>query len=163
MITTIENDTDLGAIQDFLNIQSNKRTLAFTLRCLLNHYCHHEELEVQVHKSLFKQNYSYLLNPAQLAKATNIEGHFTRQSGLKRGDYVVFLFTNAAPIALFWDIALAAVVAGNNCNVAKDDVPKTYWNTPSLLKYRLKEASQVPNVRVLKTPTHLKIIVPRKR
>lgn len=162
MIITLDNTSDLEGTQDFLNIEQKRRTIPFTVRCLAAHYASHEEVEVQIAADLFPLMSSYKLNPAQLAKNANVEGNFARVSGLRKGPYVVVLFTNAPAPESFWMQALKCCQNVGTYKYPLEAVPLTYRHTPSLLKYRLKEFTG-KKVRVLRTATELQIIIPRQK
>lgn len=161
MIVTLDNDLDLGATQEFLNVDHKKRTIPFTIRCIADFYSAHEEVEIQINKDLFPQWSSYKTNPAQLAKNANVSC-FTHAHGSSRKGYVVILFTNKEKPMSFWQQCLDYCRFEGTYEFELDEVPATYRHTPSLLRWRLKEATQ-KKVRVIRTPKRFKLVVPRSK
>lgn len=159
MIVTLDNDIDLGATQEFLNIDNRKRTIPFTVRCIANFYANHEEVEIQINRDLFPLYSSYKVNPAQLAKNANVST-FIHAHGSTKGKYVVILFTNKEKPMSFWQQCLDYCQLQGTYEFQLDEVPGTYRHTPSLLKWRLKQATG-KNIRVIKTPKRFKLVVPR--
>lgn len=165
MIITLDNDSDLGGTQDFLNIQGSRRTIPFTIRQIAIYYAEKgaEELEIQIHKSLFPSWSSYKANPAQLAKNANIASSiYPITHGTTKGDYVVIMFTHKPKPLSFWRQCLDYCQIEGTYEFSQDEVPQTYRYTPSLLRWRLKEATG-KKVRVIRTPKRFKLIVPRTR
>lgn len=159
MIVTLDNDVDLGATQEFLNIDIRKRTIPFTIRQIANFYAAHEEVEIQINKALFPQFSSYKVNPAQLAKNANVSA-FVHAHATTKGQFVVILFTNKDKPMSFWQQCLDYCQLQGTYEFELDEVPSTYRHTPSLLKWRLKQATG-KNIRVIKTPKRFKLVVPR--
>lgn len=161
MIVTIETDVDLGAIQEFLNIDEKKRTIPFTIRCIANYYNDKDEVEIQIHKDLFPQWSSYKTNPAQLAKNANV-GCFPHAHGASKEFFVVILFTQHEQPLSFWRQCLDYCQLEGTYEFQTEEVPQTYRHTPSLLRWRLKEATG-KKVRVIKTTTKFKLVVPKTK
>jgi len=161
MIVTLTNESDLGGTQDFLNIPRKKCTIPFTIRCIAEFYSEHEEVEIQIHRDLFPHWSSYKVNPAQLAKNANVT-LFPHVHGATKPPYVVVLFTRKPKPLGFWQQCLDYCRIEGTYSFAHDEVPQTYRHTPSLLRWRLKEATG-KKIRVIRTPKLFRLVVPRSK
>jgi len=162
MIVTINNEEDLITYQDLYSV--SKRTLPFTIRQIAANNCNVASIEVQVHRSLLAAHHSYLVNPSQLAKNTNVDQLFAKARGVTRGEYVIIHFSNAPTPLNFFGQCLQAANEGQNITFNFDEIPLTYQHNPSLLRYRIKSATGVKvTTNINRAKNKIKITVPYLR
>jgi len=160
MIITIDNQLELSAVQTLVGIFKEGQSIPATLRAIANSYTENDYIEVQIHKDIFPQISSYKTNPAQLAKVSNVGDQYYFKHGYIRRPYIVIVFSRNPPTPDFWGQCLDYCSAPGTYTFAHVEVPITYRNNASLLRYRLKEATG-KKIRVQKTPTLFRLVVPR--
>lgn len=158
MILTIDNDADFEAMCQEYNVE--RRTIPYLCRVLAMMFRDQQELEIHMHRDILKQTYSYILNPTQLAKSCNADQAWIYTAGHVDSPYVKLRFFNTEPKPKFFEQAAEAARNGDTVKFTREEVPDTYWHTPSLLRYRLRTVTG-RNARVQKGKDWLKVVCPR--
>lgn len=135
MIITINDDADLFMIQNTLNCNNSIPAL---IKAIARTYSNHGEVEIQIHKSLLREVYSYIINPTQLAKNANVDNLFVHARGMVREEHIVILFTNdEQPTNMFAQLRVWTM-RREPFQIERERLPKTYANNLTLLRYRLR-------------------------